>query len=76
MDTSRNAGCNAQVRRVCADLKHLRQGACIGAFAVARIILNPIHYPDALVSNDPGGWRWSADFPLARNQRPRRLAER
>ena len=54
MDTSRNAGCNAQVRRMCVDLKHLRQGTCIGAFAIARIILNPIHHPDASVSNDPG----------------------
>ena len=54
MYTLRNVGCNAQVRRMCVDLKHLRQGTCIGAFAIARIVLNPIHHPDASVSNDPG----------------------
>lgn len=55
MDISRNARCGAQGLRMCADLKHLRQGTSIGAFAIVRIILDPIRHPDAPVSNDPGG---------------------
>ena len=59
-----------------SDSRCLRQRACISLSVVAQAILNPVRCPDVPVSDDPGGWRRSADLPLARNQRPHRLAER
>lgn len=59
-----------------SDSRYLRQRACIGLSVLAQAILNPVRYPDVLVSNDPGGWRRSADLPLSRSRQSSRLAER